>query len=156
NNNGRNDQGGNNNGRGNEGRNDNGRNDQGGNNNGRGNEGRNDNRRNDNGHNDNRRNDRDRFDNFRGGEGVAVATARIFDRATPGQYNLAVRCHDSNRIATRTFIVLSGRGAQGGLGGSQGPSSTEMAVGGGLVATAAVGGALYLIRRRRSMTSGEA
>ncbi|MDI9883394.1 hypothetical protein QMZ92_03000, partial [Streptomyces sp. HNM0645] len=127
------------------------RNDQGGNNNGR-----NDNRRNDNGRNDNRRNDRDHSDNFRGGAGVAVATARIFDRATPGQYNLAVRCHDSNRIATRTFIVLSGRGARGGLGGSQGPSSTEMAVGGGLVATAAVGGAVYLLRRRRSMSGGEA
>jgi hypothetical protein len=53
------------------------------------------------------------------------------------------------------FTVLAGRGAQGGLGGSVGPSSTEMALGGGLAAAAAVGGGLF-IARRRSVSSGRA
>ncbi|MCL7378143.1 MULTISPECIES: hypothetical protein [unclassified Streptomyces] len=81
--------------------------------------------------------------------GHSTARARILDDATPGNYNLAVRCSDNDRVATHQFRVLEGRGALGGLGGSIGPSSTEMAVGGGLVATAAVGGSLFLARRRR-------
>jgi hypothetical protein len=85
-----------------------------------------------------------------GNQGRATATARIFDRATPGTYNLAVRCNGSNRVATRQFNVVSGRGALGGLGGSVGPSSTETAVGAGLVATAAVGGTIFVARRRRT------
>jgi hypothetical protein len=51
-------------------------------------------------------------------------------------------------VATARFTVLPSRGAQGGLGGSMGPSSVEMQVGGGLVAAAAVGGAVFLVRRR--------
>ena len=59
------------------------------------------------------------------------------------------------RVATATggdarFTVLPRRGAQGGLGGSMGPSSVEMQVGGGLVAAAAVGGAVFVVRRRMS------
>ncbi|MER5550535.1 hypothetical protein ABT001_02415 [Streptomyces sp. NPDC002793] len=53
-------------------------------------------------------------------------------------------------VATARFTVLPSRGAQGGLGGSMGPSSVEMQVGGGLVAAAAVGGAVFLVRRRMS------
>ncbi|TQK50588.1 hypothetical protein FBY35_0925 [Streptomyces sp. SLBN-118] len=86
--------------------------------------------------------------------GISTATARVNDNAAPGQYNLAVRCNDSQGIATAQFTVLAGRGAQGGLGGSVGPSGTEMAIGGGLVATAAVGGSLFIVRRRR-MISGK-
>ncbi|WP_236242552.1 hypothetical protein [Streptomyces sp. CC228A] len=81
--------------------------------------------------------------------GHSAATPRIYDHATPGRYNLAVRCSDSSRVATATFTVIRGRGAQGGLGGSVAPSSTEMAVGGSLVAGAALGGAVFLTRRRR-------
>ncbi|MFI5756326.1 hypothetical protein [Streptomyces sp. NPDC051569] len=84
--------------------------------------------------------------------GHVTATARIHDNATPGRYNLAVRCSDNDRVETHQFEVLPGRGSQGGLGGSIGPSSTEMAIGAGLVATAAVGGSLFVARRRR--TSG--
>ncbi|WP_329454409.1 hypothetical protein [Streptomyces sp. NBC_01497] len=83
--------------------------------------------------------------------GSSRATARIFDRATPGTYNLAVRCDDNNRVATRQFNVVAGRGALGGLGGSVGPSSTEMTVGAGLVTTAAVGGTAFVARRRRTL-----
>ncbi|MFC8272522.1 hypothetical protein ACFUJR_08265 [Streptomyces sp. NPDC057271] len=80
--------------------------------------------------------------------GVSTATARIHDHATPGQYNLAVQC--GGRTLTQTFRVLAGQGAQGGLGGSLAPSSTEMAVGGSLVAAAALGGGLFIARRRMS------
>ncbi|MET9802528.1 hypothetical protein [Streptomyces sp. NPDC006368] len=81
--------------------------------------------------------------------GNSAATPRIYDHATPGQYNLAVRCHDSQLVVTRTFTVIAGRGAQGGIGGSMAPSSTEMAIGAALVGTAAVGGGLFISRRRR-------
>lgn len=84
--------------------------------------------------------------------GVSTATARIHNNATPGQYNLAVQC--GNRTLTQTFRVLAGQGALGGIGGSLAPSSTEMAVGGSLVAAAALGGGLFIARRR--MSSGRA
>ncbi|MEV5158799.1 hypothetical protein [Streptomyces sp. NPDC053728] len=57
---------------------------------------------------------------------------------------------NNDPVATARFTVLPSRGAQGGLGGSMGPSSVEMQVGGGLVAAAAVGGAVFLVRRRRT------
>ncbi|WP_240135706.1 hypothetical protein [Streptomyces sp. MUM 178J] len=88
-------------------------------------------------------------------DGRSTAVARIYNDATPGRYNLAVRCNDSSRVATERFTVLAGRGTSGGLGGSFGPSSTEMALGSGLVATAALGGAVFIARRRR-MDSGKA
>lgn len=143
---------------------------------------------------------------------VGYATARIRDDATPGHYNLSVKCNEdrdarggdgngvggdgadrgndngadrgndnggdrgnnnggdrgndnggdrgdnnggdrgnnNSAIATHKFTVLPGRGAQGGLGGSMGPSSIEMQIGGGLVAAAAIGGAVFIVRRRRT------
>ncbi|MFP1627931.1 hypothetical protein ACLB9X_22790 [Streptomyces sp. 5K101] len=51
--------------------------------------------------------------------------------------------------------MLHARGAAGGLGGSIGPTDAEMAVGAGLVATAAVGGSVFIVRRRRTV-SGQA
>ncbi|MFE0701673.1 hypothetical protein [Streptomyces sp. NPDC058872] len=86
--------------------------------------------------------------------GLSSAVARVHDNATPGNYNLAVKCSDNSAVATRPFRVLPGRGAQGGLGGSLTPSSTEMAVGGSLVAAAALGGGLFVIRRRRTTGAG--
>ncbi|MEV8588788.1 hypothetical protein [Streptomyces sp. NPDC051180] len=84
--------------------------------------------------------------------GVSTATPRIFNNATPGQYNLAVQCN--GRTLTQPFRVLAGQGAQGGLGGSMAPSSTEMAIGGSLVAAAALGGGLFIARRRRVTGAG--
>ncbi|MEU4266754.1 hypothetical protein [Streptomyces sp. NPDC026092] len=81
--------------------------------------------------------------------GISSAIGRIYNHATPGTYNLAVRCSDNSNVATRQFTVLEARGAQGGIGGSLAPSSTEMAVGGSLVAAAALGGGLFIARRRR-------
>ncbi|WP_330172507.1 hypothetical protein OG875_02230 [Streptomyces sp. NBC_01498] len=82
--------------------------------------------------------------------GHSEARARIHNHATPGDYNLSVKCSDNSRIATHRFRVLAGQGAEGGLGGSIGPSSTETAVGAGLVGTAAIGGTLLIARRRRT------
>ncbi|KIF71455.1 membrane protein [Streptomyces sp. AcH 505] len=81
--------------------------------------------------------------------GHVSTTARIFNNATPGRYSLTVKCNDNPNTVSQQFTVLSGRGALGGLGGSVGPSSTEMAIGASLVATAAVGGSLFIARRRR-------
>ncbi|MEV8523815.1 MULTISPECIES: hypothetical protein [unclassified Streptomyces] len=82
---------------------------------------------------------------------INFATARIHDHTTPGNYNLAVKCNDNDRVATRSFRVLEGRGAEGGLGGAAGPTDTEMTVGGSLVAAAAIGGAVFVARRRRAV-----
>ncbi|MFE4857160.1 hypothetical protein [Streptomyces sp. NPDC056670] len=80
---------------------------------------------------------------------INYATARIHDSTSPGSYSLAVKCNDNDRVATRSFRVLEGRGADGGLGGAAGPTNTEMAVGGTLAGTAAIGGALFIAHRRR-------
>ncbi|WP_308312837.1 hypothetical protein [Streptomyces sp. ISL-1] len=85
--------------------------------------------------------------------GTATATARVHNDAAPGQYNLAVRCSDNAQVATQQFTVLAAKGALGGLGGSVGPSSTEMAIGAGLVLIAAVGGSFFIVRRRRTVSS---
>ncbi|WP_432246854.1 hypothetical protein ACRAR1_01410 [Streptomyces sanyensis] len=87
----------------------------------------------------------------RGDRGQQEATARVRNNARPGDYHLTVRCNNSDQTASASFTVRPGRGAQGGLGGSVGPSSTEMAVGAGLVASAAVGGSLFVARRRRTV-----
>ncbi|MBT2369913.1 hypothetical protein J7E88_32730, partial [Streptomyces sp. ISL-10] len=91
----------------------------------------------------------------RADSGQAVATARVRNNAAPGSYHLTVRCNDSPRTASASFTVISPRGAAGGIGGSIGPTSAEMAVGAGLVATAAVGGSVFIVRRRRTV-SGQA
>ncbi|MFF5447883.1 hypothetical protein [Streptomyces sp. NPDC012888] len=80
---------------------------------------------------------------------VGFATVRIFNHASPGTHTLQVRCNDSNLVATHRFQVLLGRGAQGGIGGSFGPSATETVIGAGLVGTAALGAGIHLMRRRR-------
>ncbi|MEU7019125.1 hypothetical protein ABZ990_00515 [Streptomyces sp. NPDC046203] len=82
--------------------------------------------------------------------GLSSAIARVYNNATPGSYHLAVRCHDNRETTSHPFRVLPGRGAEGGLGGVFTPSDTEMAVGGGLVAVAAVGGGLFVLLRRRA------
>ncbi|MER6910270.1 hypothetical protein ABT354_01150 [Streptomyces sp. NPDC000594] len=89
----------------------------------------------------------------RGGDGRDTLSvgARIHDHAAPGRYNLVVRCDNTSNVATAQFIVVSGRGTRGGLGGSLEPDTAEMAVGAGLVATAAIGGTVFLARRRRTV-----
>ncbi|OEJ93390.1 hypothetical protein [Streptomyces thermolilacinus] len=81
--------------------------------------------------------------------GNSAADPRIYDHATPGRYNLAVRCTGSSQVATASFTVIRGQGTDGGLGGSMAPSSTEMTIGASMVGAAALGGAVFVSRRRR-------
>ncbi|MFE7624771.1 hypothetical protein [Streptomyces sp. NPDC057509] len=81
---------------------------------------------------------------------VGHARVRILNDATPGSYSLTVRCDGTDRTAGHRFTVLDSRGAQGGLGGSMAATPAEMGVGAGLVASAALGGGMYLMRRRRT------
>ncbi|MGW7102146.1 hypothetical protein [Streptomyces sp. NPDC054838] len=84
---------------------------------------------------------------------IGFATVRIFNHASPGHQTLSVRCNDSSLVATHRFTILDGNGAQGGLGGSFGPSATETAIGSGLVGTAALGAGIHVMRRRRPIGS---
>lgn len=80
---------------------------------------------------------------------IGFATVRIFNHASPGHHTLSVKCHDNSLVATHRFTILPGNGAQGGIGGSFGPSTAETAIGAGLVGAAALGAGAHVIRRRR-------
>ncbi|MFE3993878.1 hypothetical protein ACFXPW_19655 [Streptomyces goshikiensis] len=80
---------------------------------------------------------------------IGFATVRIFNHASPGNNTLSVKCHDNSLVATHRFTILRGNGAQGGIGGSIGPSAAETAIGAGLVGTAALGAGIHVMRRRR-------
>ncbi|MFD4132596.1 hypothetical protein [Streptomyces goshikiensis] len=80
---------------------------------------------------------------------IGFATVRIFNHASPGNHTLSVKCHDNSLVATHRFTILRGNGAQGGIGGSIGPSAAETAIGAGLVGTAALGAGIHVMRRRR-------
>ncbi|MFF5970603.1 hypothetical protein ACFY7C_03650 [Streptomyces sp. NPDC012769] len=86
--------------------------------------------------------------------GVSSAVARIHNHATPGEHVLTVNCTSPSRVVNQRFRVLAGQGTTGGLGGSLAPSATEMAVGGSLVAATALGGGLFIARRRRMSGAG--
>ncbi|MEJ8639997.1 hypothetical protein [Streptomyces sp. MS2.AVA.5] len=79
-----------------------------------------------------------------------TAAARVNNTATPGAHTVTVRC--GNGTANASFTVLVGAAAQGGLGGTQTPSTTEMALGGAM--TALAGTAALLLNRRRTRHSG--
>ncbi|MFF8841949.1 hypothetical protein ACF08N_04325 [Streptomyces sp. NPDC015127] len=78
---------------------------------------------------------------------TTTATARVDNTATPGAATLSVHC--GGRTASATFTVLAGTAAQGGLGGSYTPGTSEVAAGAALTGVAAAAGAV-LLRRRSS------
>ncbi|MEU3776116.1 hypothetical protein AB0F11_23450 [Streptomyces sp. NPDC032472] len=80
---------------------------------------------------------------------IGFATVRIFNHASPGNHTLSVKCNDNSLVATHRFTILEGRGAQGGLGGSFGPSTAETAIGASLVGAGALGAGIHVLRRRR-------
>ncbi|MFD5329102.1 hypothetical protein [Streptomyces sp. NPDC127092] len=86
-------------------------------------------------------------------QGFSTVSVRIYNNATPGLHTLTATCVNGRKLTTQ-FRVLAGQGAAGGLGGSLAPTSTEMAVGGSLVAAAALGGGLFIARRRRMSGAG--
>ncbi|MBV7694503.1 hypothetical protein [Streptomyces sp. TRM70350] len=74
--------------------------------------------------------------------------ATIDTNARPGTYDIFVHCSGRRLIRPNAFTVIGG--VRGGLGGSTstGATPTDMAIGGGLVATAVIGGGVFWMRRR--------
>ncbi|MGC9543835.1 hypothetical protein [Streptomyces sp. UG1] len=81
---------------------------------------------------------------------TAKGTATIDRHARPGAHSITVHCHGSSRPLTHpnAFTVIGG--VRGGLGGSTstGATPTDMAIGGGLIAVAVIGGGVFWMRRR--------
>ncbi|WP_055529819.1 hypothetical protein [Streptomyces graminilatus] len=82
------------------------------------------------------------------GTNSATATVTVNTNATPGSYSVTTRCEDQNRTFAGVFTVIGG--VRGGLGGSSsiGATPADMAIGGGLVSAALVGGGVFWMRRR--------
>ncbi|MFG2550277.1 hypothetical protein [Streptomyces sp. NPDC048581] len=84
------------------------------------------------------------------GGSTAKGSATVDNRARPGAHSVTVRCSNSGRPLTHpnAFTVIGG--VRGGLGGSTstGATPTDMAIGGGLIALAVVGGGVFWMRRR--------
>ncbi|MEV5610729.1 hypothetical protein [Streptomyces sp. NPDC052225] len=83
-----------------------------------------------------------------GGE-QASANATVHSDAAPGAHDVSVSCQGVPLTRPAAFTVIHG-GVRGGLGGASetGATSTDMAIGGALVASALVGGGVFWMRRR--------
>ncbi|WP_371574427.1 hypothetical protein [Streptomyces sp. NBC_01314] len=79
---------------------------------------------------------------------TATATVRVNAAASPGSYSVTTKCEGKRKTFTGVFTVIGG--VRGGLGGgsSTGVTSTDIAIGGGLVTAAVVGGGVFWMRRR--------
>ncbi|MFS8197720.1 hypothetical protein ACLVWQ_03440 [Streptomyces sp. CWNU-52B] len=80
---------------------------------------------------------------------TSKGTATVNSSATPGAYDITVHCHGRPALSKSAAFTVIG-GVRGGLGGSSsiGATSTDMAIGGGLVGLALVGGGVFWMRRR--------
>ncbi|MDQ0753048.1 hypothetical protein QF034_007279 [Streptomyces africanus] len=78
---------------------------------------------------------------------TARGTATIRNNARPGPYDITVTCDGKTLTKPHAFTVIGG--VRGGIGGSTtGATPTDMAIGGGLVTAAVVGGGVFWMRRR--------
>ncbi|NNN36763.1 hypothetical protein HLK59_41730 [Streptomyces sp. S3(2020)] len=79
----------------------------------------------------------------------STGTATVSSTANPGQYSITVNCTNRSPLTRSDAFTVIG-GVRGGLGGSSstGATPTDMAIGGGLVAAAAIGGGVFWMRRR--------
>ncbi|WP_128434837.1 hypothetical protein [Streptomyces cyaneus] len=82
------------------------------------------------------------------GGSTARGTATVHHHARPGAHSITVNCGGMTLTKPNAFTVIGG--VQGGLGGSSstGATPTDMAIGGGLIALAVVGGGVFWMRRR--------
>ncbi|MFD2684640.1 hypothetical protein ACFS5L_07215 [Streptomyces phyllanthi] len=82
-----------------------------------------------------------------GGE-TATATVTVNSNASPGTYSVTTNCENRRRTFNGVFTVVGG--VRGGIGGSStsGATPTDIAIGGGLVTAALVGGGVFWMRRR--------
>ncbi|WP_156725122.1 hypothetical protein [Streptomyces apocyni] len=80
---------------------------------------------------------------------VFKARATVNSNASIGAKDVTVHCGSSSVTKNAAFTVIHG-GVRGGVGGSTstGATATDMAIGGGLVAAAAIGGGVFWMRRR--------
>ncbi|MFG3045085.1 hypothetical protein ACGFZR_09195 [Streptomyces sp. NPDC048241] len=76
------------------------------------------------------------------------AVVTIDRSARPGRYDITVDCGGRTLTRPNAFTVIGG--VNGGLGGSSttGATKADTAIGGGLVASAALGGCVFWLRRR--------
>ncbi|MEV7735816.1 hypothetical protein ACIF85_03705 [Streptomyces sp. NPDC086033] len=79
---------------------------------------------------------------------LATGRATVNRNASTGSHSISVVCGNGTVINPTAFTVIGG--VRGGLGGSSstGATPTDMAIGGGLVALAVVGGGVFWMRRR--------
>jgi hypothetical protein len=81
---------------------------------------------------------------------TAKGIATIDRHARPGAHSITVHCTGAGRPLTHpnAFTVIGG--VRGGIGGSNstGATPTDMAIGGGLIAAALIGGGVFWMRRR--------
>ncbi|MFD8815793.1 hypothetical protein ACFV23_30965 [Streptomyces sp. NPDC059627] len=82
------------------------------------------------------------------GGDMARGVATIERNASPGPYDLTVRCDGRTFLRRDAFFVIGG--TRSGLGGSisSGATPADMAVGGGLVGAAVLAGCGFWLRRR--------
>ncbi|MFE5187912.1 hypothetical protein [Streptomyces sp. NPDC056628] len=82
------------------------------------------------------------------GGGSARGTATVDHKARPGSHSITVNCGGRTLTNPAAFTVVGG--VRGGLGGSTstGATTTDMAIGGGLIAVALAGGGVFWMRRR--------
>ncbi|MCX3061254.1 hypothetical protein [Streptomyces beihaiensis] len=80
---------------------------------------------------------------------TAKGTAKVRRDARPGAHDITVNCQGSQLTRPAAYTVIRGS-VRGGLGGSSstGATPTDMAIGGGLVAVALIGGGAFWMRRR--------
>lgn len=83
-----------------------------------------------------------------GAHHTSKGTATIYDDARPGSYDITVHCSGRSLTRPAAFTVIGG--VRGGIGGSStsGATPTDVAIGGALVAAAAVGSGVFWMRRR--------
>ncbi|MYW63266.1 hypothetical protein GTY65_04105 [Streptomyces sp. SID8379] len=83
------------------------------------------------------------------GGSQASGTATVHDSANVGAHDVSVSCQGAPLTRPAAFTVIHG-GVRGGLGGATetGATTTDMAIGGALVASALIGGGVFWMRRR--------
>jgi hypothetical protein len=83
-----------------------------------------------------------------GNNETSKGTATINSSANPGSYDITVHCSGKTLTKPQAFTVIGG--VRGGLGGSSttGATPADIAIGGGLVGLALIGGGVFWMRRR--------
>ncbi|MFJ9742078.1 hypothetical protein [Streptomyces sp. NPDC101166] len=85
---------------------------------------------------------------FPGVRGSSKGVVAVDINASPGTHGITINCNGRTLSNPAAFSVIGG--VRGGLGGStsDGATPTDVAIGGGLVTAAVVGGGLFWMRRR--------